>query len=165
MTSYSQDYAICAASPCAHKEKRRLSTGPRAYSWKSACTSGTRTPRSASSSRLILANTAGASAHTNMLTKSRMMPAMRNYTGCSISHPSASSFGSAKLTRSTNRNFPASIISALTYFQNLIETQSPKVGVTVFTDHLPAVGEQSLSNKGQLSAWKIHETAVLNSIV
>ena len=35
---------------------------------------------------------------------------------------------------------------------------------TVYTDHLPAVGEQSLSNKGQLSAWKIHETADLNSI-
>ena len=54
---------------------------------------------------------------------------------------------------------------ALTYFQNLIETQAPKAGVTVHTDHLPAVGEQSLSNKGQLSAWKIHETADLNLIV
>ena len=53
----------------------------------------------------------------------------------------------------------------LQYFRNLIETQDPKAGTTVYTDHLPSVGETSLSNKGQLSTWRIHETADLNSIV
>ena len=53
---------------------------------------------------------------------------------------------------------------ALEYFRNLIETQEPQAGSTVYTDHLPAIREASLSNKGQLSAWKIHETADLNAI-
>ena len=53
---------------------------------------------------------------------------------------------------------------ALEYFRNLIETQEAQAGSTVYTDHLPAIREASLSNKGQLSAWKIHETADLNAI-
>ena len=54
---------------------------------------------------------------------------------------------------------------ALEYFRNLIETQEPSAGTTVYTDHLPGLKEASLSNKGQLSTWRIHETADLNSVV
>ena len=54
---------------------------------------------------------------------------------------------------------------ALQHFRNLIETQDPKAGTTVYTDHLPSLKEASLSNKGQLSTWRIHETADLNSVV
>ena len=42
---------------------------------------------------------------------------------------------------------------ALEYFRNLIETQEPSAGSTVYTDHLPGLKEASLSNKGQLSTW------------
>jgi hypothetical protein len=55
-------------------------------------------------------------------------------------------------------------LHALEHFRNLIETQEPEAGTTVYTDHLPAIRKSSLSNKGQLSAWKIHETADLNAI-
>jgi hypothetical protein len=54
---------------------------------------------------------------------------------------------------------------ALEHFRNLIETQAPGAGVTCYSDHLPAVKESSLSNKGALSTWRIHEVADLNSIV
>ena len=40
---------------------------------------------------------------------------------------------------------------ALQHFRNLIETQLPGAGTTVYTDHLPSLKEASLSNKGQLS--------------
>ena len=53
----------------------------------------------------------------------------------------------------------------LEHFRNLIETQEGKAGTTIYTDHLPALKEASLSNKGQLSTWRIHETADLMSIV
>ena len=53
----------------------------------------------------------------------------------------------------------------LEHFRNLIETQHVGSGTTVYTDHLPSIQETSLSNKGQLSTWRIHETADLNSIV
>ena len=54
---------------------------------------------------------------------------------------------------------------ALEHFRNLIETQAPGIGVTCYSDHLPAVKESSLSNKGALSTWRIHEVADLNSMV
>ena len=54
---------------------------------------------------------------------------------------------------------------ALEAFRNLIETQEQHAGVTCYSDHLPAVKESSLSNKGALSTWRIHEVADLNSIV
>jgi len=54
---------------------------------------------------------------------------------------------------------------ALEAFRNLIETQAAGAGVTCYSDHLPSVKESSLSNKGKLSTWKIHETSDLNSIV
>jgi transposase InsO family protein len=54
---------------------------------------------------------------------------------------------------------------ALDHYRNLIETQETKAGTTVYTDHLPALKEANLSNKGQLSTWRIHETADLMSIV
>ena len=54
---------------------------------------------------------------------------------------------------------------ALEAFRNLIETQEQNAGVTCYSDHLPAVKESSLSNKGALSTWRIHEVADLNSIV
>jgi hypothetical protein len=54
---------------------------------------------------------------------------------------------------------------ALEAFRNLIETQEQNAGVTCYSDHLPAVKEASLSNKGALSTWRIHEVADLNSIV
>ena len=50
-------------------------------------------------------------------------------------------------------------------FRNLIATQEPESGTTIYSDHLPSISEASLSNKGQLSAWRIHETADLMSIV
>ncbi len=40
-----------------------------------------------------------------------------------------------------------------------------KAGITLYTDHKPALFENSLSNKGQLSAWKLAEVADLLSIV
>jgi hypothetical protein len=49
-------------------------------------------------------------------------------------------------------------------FRNLIETNI-SAGSTLYTDHKPALFENSLSNKGQLSAWKIAEVADLLSIV
>jgi hypothetical protein len=40
---------------------------------------------------------------------------------------------------------------ALDHYRNLIETQETKAGTTVYMDHLPALKEANLSNKGQLS--------------
>jgi hypothetical protein len=55
-------------------------------------------------------------------------------------------------------------ILALEKFRNLIETNI-EAGITLYTDHKPALLENSLSNKGQLSAWKLAEVADLLSIV
>ena len=49
-------------------------------------------------------------------------------------------------------------------FRNLIESNY-RQGTTVYTDHLPALFKSSLSNKGQLSEWRINEVQDLNSIV
>ena len=49
-------------------------------------------------------------------------------------------------------------------FRNLIETNIV-AGISLYTDHKPGLFENSLSNKGQLSAWRIAETADLQSIV
>jgi hypothetical protein len=50
-------------------------------------------------------------------------------------------------------------------FRNLIETNI-SAGVALYTDHKPGLFEESLlSNKGQLSAWRIAQTADLQSIV
>ena len=49
-------------------------------------------------------------------------------------------------------------------FRNLIETNII-AGVALYTDHKPGLFENSLSNKGQLSAWRIAETADLQSLV
>jgi hypothetical protein len=53
---------------------------------------------------------------------------------------------------------------ALEKFRNLIETNI-EAGITLYTDHKPALFENSLSNKGQLSAWKLAEVSNLLSIV
>jgi hypothetical protein len=45
-------------------------------------------------------------------------------------------------------------ILALERFRNLIETNI-EAGITLYTNHKPALFENSLSNKGQLSAWKL----------
>ena len=55
-------------------------------------------------------------------------------------------------------------ILLLAKFRNLIETNID-AGITLYTDHKPALFENSLSNKGQLSAWKLAEVADLLSIV
>ena len=55
-------------------------------------------------------------------------------------------------------------VLCLEKFRNLIETNLD-AGVTLYTDHKPALFENSLSNKGQLSAWKLTEVADLMSIV
>ena len=49
--------------------------------------------------------------------------------------------------------------------RNLIETQEAGHGVTCYSDHLPGIKNASLSNKGKLSTWRIHETSDLTSIV
>jgi hypothetical protein len=49
-------------------------------------------------------------------------------------------------------------------FRNLIESNY-ELGTTVYTDHLPALFKSSLSNKGQLSEWRINEVQDLNYIV
>ena len=55
-------------------------------------------------------------------------------------------------------------ILCLERFRNLIETNI-EAGITLYTDHKPALFENSsLSNKGQLSAWKLVEVADLLSI-
>ena len=53
---------------------------------------------------------------------------------------------------------------ALEKFRNLIETNI-KAGVTLYTDHKPGLYESSLSNKGQLSAWRLMENSDLLSLV
>ncbi len=53
---------------------------------------------------------------------------------------------------------------ALEKYRNLIETNI-SAGITLYTDHKPGLYENSLSNKGQLSAWRLLETADLLSIV
>ena len=53
---------------------------------------------------------------------------------------------------------------ALEKYRNLIETNI-EAGITLYTDHKPGLFENSLSNKGQLSAWRLLETADLLSIV
>ena len=47
----------------------------------------------------------------------------------------------------------------------MIETQEIGHGVTCYSDHLPGIKNASLSNKGKLSTWRIHETSDLTSIV
>jgi hypothetical protein len=56
-------------------------------------------------------------------------------------------------------------ILALEQFRNLIETQTLGSGTTCYSDHLPGIKSTSLSNKGKLSTWKLHETSDLTSIV
>ncbi len=53
----------------------------------------------------------------------------------------------------------------LEHVRNLIETQSLDAGTTVYTDHAPSTYVGSLSNKGRLSTWRIHETSDLTGIV
>jgi hypothetical protein len=53
---------------------------------------------------------------------------------------------------------------ALERYRNLIETNIT-AGITLYTDHKPGLFENSLSTKGQLSAWRLLETADLLSIV
>jgi hypothetical protein len=53
---------------------------------------------------------------------------------------------------------------ALERFRSLIETNI-SAGAALYTDHKPGLFEETLSNKGQLSAWKIAETTDLQSIV
>ena len=49
-------------------------------------------------------------------------------------------------------------------FRNHIETNID-AGATVFTDHQPSLYKNSLSNKGQLSEWRISEVADLQATV
>ena len=56
-------------------------------------------------------------------------------------------------------------ILSLEQFRNLIETQGPGSGTTCYSDHLPGIKSTSLSNKGKLSTWMLHETSDLTSIV
>ncbi len=51
------------------------------------------------------------------------------------------------------------------HFRNPSETQQPGHGITSYSDHLPGIKSSSLSNKGKLSTWRIHETSDLTSIV
>ena len=53
---------------------------------------------------------------------------------------------------------------ALEKFRNQIEANIT-AGITLYTDHKPGLYEGSLSNKGQLSAWKLVENSDLLSIV
>ena len=53
---------------------------------------------------------------------------------------------------------------ALEKHHNLIETNIV-AGITLYTDHKPGLYENSLSNKGQLRAWRLLETADLLYIV
>jgi hypothetical protein len=46
-----------------------------------------------------------------------------------------------------------------------IETQAPGHEVTCYSDHLSGIKDTSLSNKGKLSTWNLHETSDLTSIV
>jgi hypothetical protein len=56
-------------------------------------------------------------------------------------------------------------ILTLEQFCNLIETQALGSGITCYSDHLPGIKSTSLSNKGKLSTWKLHETSDLTSTV
>jgi hypothetical protein len=53
---------------------------------------------------------------------------------------------------------------ALEKHRNLIEINIT-AGITLYKDHKPGLYENSLSNKGQLSGWRLLETADLLSIV
>jgi hypothetical protein len=61
------------------------------------------------------------------------------------------------------REFLATVLT-LEKLRNLIETNMD-AGITLYTDRKPALFENSLSNKGQLSAWKLTEVAHLMAIV
>ncbi len=50
---------------------------------------------------------------------------------------------------------------ALERYRNLIETNIT-AGITLYTDHKPGLFENSLSNKGQLSAWRLLLSIVEN---
>jgi hypothetical protein len=54
-------------------------------------------------------------------------------------------------------------ILCLERFRNLIETNI-EIGITLYTDHKPALFENSLPNKGQLSTWKLAEVGDLLSV-
>jgi hypothetical protein len=47
----------------------------------------------------------------------------------------------------------------------LIETQHLGHGIAFYFDRLPGIKSSSLSNKGKLSTWRIHEISDLTSIV
>ncbi len=72
--------------------------------------------------------------------------------------------GQHELTLPVFYREPLARILSLERFRNLIETNI-EAGITLYTDHKPALFENSLSNKGQLSAWKLAEVADLLSIV
>ncbi len=55
-------------------------------------------------------------------------------------------------------------VLTLERLRNVIETNIG-AGITLYTDHKPALFENSLSNKDQLSAWKSMEVADLMAIV
>ncbi len=55
-------------------------------------------------------------------------------------------------------------VLTLERLRNLIETNID-AGITLYTDHKPALFENSSSNKGQLNAWKLTEVADLMAIV
>ncbi len=54
-------------------------------------------------------------------------------------------------------------VLTLEKLRNLIETNID-AGITLYTDHKPALFENSLSNKGQLSAWKLTEVAIVERV-
>ncbi len=66
--------------------------------------------------------------------------------------------------RCSSRSSIENLLLTLERLRNLIETNID-AGITLYTDHKPALFENSLSNKGQLSAWKLTEVADLMAIV
>jgi hypothetical protein len=63
--------------------------------------------------------------------------------------------------------YKETIARLLTFEQwrNLVETQEEGHGITCYSDHLPGIKNASLSNKGKLSTWRIHETSDLTAMV
>ncbi len=77
-----------------------------------------------------------------------------------------SSNGSARAGLAMKCSSRESLATVLTLerLRNLIETNID-AGITLYTNHKPALFEKILFNKGQLSAWKLTEVADLMAIV
>jgi hypothetical protein len=112
----------------------------------------------------------GALAHINMQQTILSMPKPAKLTclakflkGLYIGYPKLGHHTRSKVFRFSFYKETIARLLTLEQNRNLIETQEVGHGVTCYSDHLPGIKNASLSNKGKLSTWRIHETSDLTS--